>query len=205
MADDRTIRALLLALMFGLIIGTVYSLYQPRAQNYPQPASEQPVEGMAIGRHNTTIGTVLGANGTDLTYIRPPAYGTPDFEGYKAERVAILNAAAIDSPGMIVEATITFYPAARTDELESYKNKYSLKLLGITGSSSGTLNYSEAPVLNVNDELIGEKLSLFSRIYNAKAKAAIFDLENLSREPDVILVDLNIDNETHAPVLVPRR
>lgn len=104
-----------------------------------------------------------------------------DFQAYRAERIRSLRTAAGEAPERNIEATITFYPAVRTNELELYKNKYSLKLIGITGSSSGTLNYSEAPVISVNFELIGEKLNLFSRIHDAKAKGALFDLENLSR------------------------
>jgi hypothetical protein len=180
MADDRTIRVLLLALIIGLVIGTVYSLHSQQIE-YASTASEQIIEGGTLGKFNTSVSEVLGQNGELLTYIRPPSYGTLDFQAYRAERIRSLRTAAGEAPERNIEATITFYPAVRTNELELYKNKYSLKLIGITGSSSGTLNYSEAPVISVNFELIGEKLNLFSRIHDAKAKGALFDLENLSR------------------------
>lgn len=199
-----TIRVILLSLIFGLIIG-FYFLHSQQVTGYKDPVHEQVREEETKGRYNTTTSTVLGENGELLTYIRPPTYGTADFEAYKAERETVLKVTAGAHPERTVEATITFYPTIRTSELEVFKNKYSLKLLRITGSASGSLNYSEAPVLMVSDDSIGERLGLFSRIHDTKVKAAVFDFEKLAEEPDVILVDLNINGETHAPVFIPGR
>lgn len=163
---------------------------------YPLP------ETISTGKYNITVQKDLGHDGWIASYITPPSYGTRDFEAYKVERVALLKVAAQKNPEKIAWATISFN-RLNTSRLEVFKNKYSLKFLGISGSASNNFeNDSDASAIGINAELLGDNLDLFSRIYNVDAKATLNDLYRLSKEPDVILVDLNIDGEIHGPVYI---
>lgn len=188
---NKTTKVILIGLMIGLVIGTGYAISS---------------DSITLGKNNVFVESVLGIDGKPLTFIKPPTYGTPEFEAYKAERVADLRNSAQKNPKTIAWATINFNDISPS-ELETLKNKYSLKLLDISGAASGTFQSEirkDATAVAVNVEELGEKPEWFSKVYYVTAKASVVDLDKLSEEPNVILVDLNINGEIHRPVYVPR-
>ncbi len=191
-------KSISIALTIGLAAGAVFALYSS------QIPSQQATDYVTLGKYNTTIERVVGQNGEIITLIVAPAYGTQDFEAYKAERMSFLKETARKDPYIIAWATITF-KGIRAEELGILKTKYSLKLLDISGSASNNLeNDSDASGIGINAELVGENLELFSRIHYVSAKAALVDLDWIAGEPGVILVDLNTENEIHGPPFINR-
>ncbi|NJD78075.1 MAG: hypothetical protein FIB08_13455 [Candidatus Methanoperedens sp.] len=196
------INNIILALLtIGLTIGAGISVNNRHVDEY-----EYPDERTILGRYNTSISIITGTDGRIITDTSPPIYGTQDFEAYRSERLAFLKDSAGRNPGTTGWATISFSDIS-TGEFEILKNKYSLKLLDISGAASGTFQNEigqNATGVAVNVEEMGEKLECFSKIYYVSAKASLADLDRLSGEPDVILVDLNIDSERHGPVYIPK-
>ncbi|HEY9207080.1 MAG TPA: hypothetical protein VIO58_14295 [Candidatus Methanoperedens sp.] len=191
-------KTILIALIIGLTAGAGFAIYSNKV------TSQQATDYVTLGKHNITIQRAVGQNGEIITLIGAPAYGTQDFEAYKAERMSILKEAARKDPYKIAWATITF-KGIRAGELGILKTKYSLKFLDISGSASNNLeNDSDASGIGINAELVGENLELFSRIYYVSVKATLVDLDWIAGEPDVILVDLNTEHEIHGPPLVNR-
>lgn len=187
-------KLVLVALIIGITIGAGYAAYS------------QQIEHIARGKYNTTIQTGLGKNGEILNIIKAPIYGTQDFELYKAERIAVLNIAARNNPEKIGWATITFKDIS-ISEFKGLKNKYSLKLVVISGTASETYQneMGKGPGgIGIDVEVMGsEKLEWFSKIGYIEARTSMSDLDKLSVEPNVILVDLNTDGELHGPPYIP--
>ncbi len=192
---SKITKVILVALIIGLTIGTGVSVYNGYAD-----------ERIIHGKYNASITITTGADGKIVNYIRPPIYGTQDFESYRAERIAYLKDSASKNPETVGWTTISFNPSISTGQLEMLKNKYSLKLTDIMGEASGTFQNDTgkgAGGVAVNVQAMGEKLEWFSKVYYVIARAPTKDLGSLSEEPNVILVDLNTDAELHESVFVP--
>lgn len=188
-------KIIIVALIIGLTIGAGYTAYS------------QQIDHAAQGKYNITIQTGLGKNGEILNIIKAPIYGTQDFELYKAERIALLKTTASNNPERIGWATITFKDDISTSDLKNLKNKYSLKLVAISGAASETFQNETGKGpggIGIDVEVMGsEKLEWFSKIHYIEARTSMADLDKLSVEPNVILVDLNIDGEIHGPPYIP--
>lgn len=131
--------------------------------------SQQITDHVKQGKYNTTIQTGMGKNGEILNIIKTPIYGTQDFELYKAERIALLKTTASNNPERIGWATITFKDDISTSDLKNLKNKYSLKLVAISGAASETFQSETGKGpggVGIDVEVMGsEKLEWFSKIH----------------------------------------
>lgn len=188
---NKITKVILISLIIGLLIGTGYAISS---------------DSIRLGKNNVFVETVTGIDGKPVTFIKPPTYGTSEFEAYKAERGADLKNSAQKSPKTIVWATINFNDISPS-ELERLKTKYSLMLMDISGAASETFQSEvrkDATAVAVDVEELGEKPEWFSKVYYVTARASVIDLDKLSVEPNVILVDLNINGEIHRPVYIPR-